>query len=112
MMLKESGGTDKGSMAVALESEREMRLKLEKLLEVQTVQVDLHKEVRMKTESLLLVEQQSTSRLRQQLDQLRLDVATQERFAQAQDRIKISCQMSLIWLFSSRIYTLYMWIEF
>jgi hypothetical protein len=91
---------DKSSMAIALESEREMRVKLEKLLEVQTVQVDLQKELRVKTESLLQVEQQTTSRLRAAAEQMRLApgddgqqkrnvAAAEERFAQAQDRIKV-----------------------
>lgn len=56
-----------------LEGERDMRMKLEKLLEVQTVQVDLQKELRVKTESLLQVEQQTTAKLRQQLDEMRRD---------------------------------------
>eukprot|EP00746_Dinoflagellata_sp_MGD_P135311 gnl/MRDRNA2_/MRDRNA2_69294_c0_seq1.p1 gnl/MRDRNA2_/MRDRNA2_69294_c0~~gnl/MRDRNA2_/MRDRNA2_69294_c0_seq1.p1 ORF type:complete len:916 (-),score=298.35 gnl/MRDRNA2_/MRDRNA2_69294_c0_seq1:720-3467(-) len=49
----------------SLQSEREMRMKLEKLLEVQMVQVDLQKELRVKTESLLMVEQETTKKLRQ-----------------------------------------------
>lgn len=89
----------------ALEGEREMRIKLEKLLEVQTVQVDLQKELRVKTESLLQVEQQTTSKLRQQLEALRLGPPAsgptttsgreaegrhhaEELYAQAKDRIR------------------------
>mmetsp|Transcript_39186 Transcript_39186/g.72532 ORF Transcript_39186/g.72532 Transcript_39186/m.72532 type:complete len:2608 (+) Transcript_39186:108-7931(+) len=80
----------------ALESEREMRVKLEKLLEVQTVQVDLQKELRIKTESLLQVEQQSTSKLRQQIEEMRMQPGPEtetrkrieERLAEAQQHIK------------------------
>jgi hypothetical protein len=84
-----------------LEGEQERRIKLEKLLEVQTVQVDLQKELRVKTESLLQVEQQTSSKLRQQVDEMRRAPASsgeqpssqarrqiEDRFAQAQERIR------------------------
>ncbi|CAK0804409.1 unnamed protein product [Prorocentrum cordatum] len=83
-----------------LEGEQERRIKLEKLLEVQTVQVDLQKELRVKTESLLQVEQQTSSKLRQQVDEMRRAPASsgeqspsqarrqiEYRFAQAQEHI-------------------------
>jgi len=74
-----------------------MRIKLEKLLEVQTVQVDLQKELRIKTESLLQVEQHTTSKLRQQVDELRMNPGSEletrkqveSRYAQAQEHIRV-----------------------
>jgi hypothetical protein len=73
-----------------------MRIKLEKLLEVQTVQVDLQKELRVKTESLLQVEQQQTSKLRLQVEQARISPGSEmesrrkieERLVEAQEHIK------------------------
>mmetsp|Transcript_45190 Transcript_45190/g.144740 ORF Transcript_45190/g.144740 Transcript_45190/m.144740 type:complete len:2710 (-) Transcript_45190:80-8209(-) len=88
------------SQVASMEGEREMRVKLEKLLAVQTVQVDLQKELRMKTESLLQVEQQTSGKFRQQLEDLRRGpgrggepelesrVLVEERFQQAQQRIQ------------------------
>mmetsp|Transcript_20146 Transcript_20146/g.35774 ORF Transcript_20146/g.35774 Transcript_20146/m.35774 type:complete len:2724 (+) Transcript_20146:77-8248(+) len=90
------------AQVAALQGEQEMRGKLEKLLEVQTVQVDLQKELRMKTESLLQVEQQTSLKLRQQLDQLmrgskgdgESEVSSKSKqledsYGAAQDRIKV-----------------------
>lgn len=84
------------TLVASLEGDRDMRVKLEKLLEVQGVQVDLQKELRVKTESLLQVEQQMTAQLRHQLDRSRRTPGEEpqnwrhleERLAQAQDHIR------------------------
>jgi hypothetical protein len=76
----------------SLQSEREMRMKLEKLLEVQMVQVDLQKELRVKTESLLMVEQQTTQKLRQKADQARAGVPDTEGRVQLESEKKAAME--------------------
>eukprot|EP00929_Paragymnodinium_shiwhaense_P108444 TRINITY_DN74768_c0_g1_i1.p1 TRINITY_DN74768_c0_g1~~TRINITY_DN74768_c0_g1_i1.p1 ORF type:complete len:1208 (-),score=425.25 TRINITY_DN74768_c0_g1_i1:78-3701(-) len=63
-------GPAEAKAEAARESEQEMRCKLEKLLDVQTVQVELQKELRAKTQKLLQVERESSARLKQQLAEL------------------------------------------
>eukprot|EP00931_Biecheleriopsis_adriatica_P037375 TRINITY_DN21430_c0_g3_i1.p1 TRINITY_DN21430_c0_g3~~TRINITY_DN21430_c0_g3_i1.p1 ORF type:complete len:2799 (-),score=680.31 TRINITY_DN21430_c0_g3_i1:45-8354(-) len=94
-------GKEGAAQAAALEGEQERRAKLEKLLEVQTVQVDLQKELRMKTESLLQVEQQTTQKLRRQLEEMKKSGPNaaqeavvrskelEESFGEAKERIRI-----------------------
>lgn len=92
-----------------LEGECNMRLKLQKFLEVQSVQVQLQQQLRLKTERLLQAEQAASARVRQQLEDVRRrpgecdplalesEVLADQRLQQAQGRIQLlESQLALV----------------